>query len=159
VDNKVGDNVPKQKKLDEIYATLNGAITELAKFCITLSDEERISRLKPRRGAEPMVEKANDLSKRYGVTVAGVPVEGMMNDVHLSRAIRPFVTLLDGASQMASDTLGQSQSEYWQAFLAYYGAINNASGHNPALAGEAKELVEFMRAFARKKTQEEPKEP
>jgi hypothetical protein len=81
----------------------------------------------------------------------------MMNDLDLSRAIRPFVTLLASASQMAEDTLGQSQSEFWQAFLAYYGAINNAAAHNPALAAEAKELVEFMRAFRRKKAQEEPK--
>jgi hypothetical protein len=73
VDNKVGDNVPKQKKLDEIYATISGGVAELAKFCITQSEEERVSRLKPRRGAEPMVEKANDLAQRYGVTVAGVP--------------------------------------------------------------------------------------
>jgi hypothetical protein len=159
MDNKVGDNVPTQQQLDALYAKLSDAITELAKFCITLSEEERTSRLHPLKGAEPMVEKAGDLCQRYNVSVPGAPADGMLNDLHLSRVVRPFITLLQSGAQMAEDTLGESQAEYWQAFLSNYGAINTASAHNPALAAEAKELIEFMRAYRNKRKRHAAEKP
>lgn len=151
MENKVGDNVPPQQVLDGLLTQLQVVLAELMKFWITLSDEERAARLKPLHGAEPMIAKAADLCQRYGVTVPGVPADGMLNDLRLAQQVRPFLTVLQSAALAASDTLGQAQSESWGAFLALYSALLTASAHNPALAGEVKELEEFMRAYGRKK--------
>jgi hypothetical protein len=156
MDNKVGDNVPKQKKLDALLAQLGANIEELRAFCVNLTDDERRQLLHPRRGAEPMVEKAYALTKRYGITVPNVPAEGMMNDLRLARQMRPFVTMLEGALKLVGDTSAQAHSEYWEAFLALYGAIQRAAEHDPKLEAESAEIVEFMREYARKRKKAAP---
>ena len=151
MENKVGDNVPKQQKLDAILAKLTDALKELKEFCITLPSEERTQLLHPRRGGDDKVERAHELCTRYGVSVKHVPLEGMMNDLRLAKQLRPFVTLIQSALTLVSDTTSQAQSEYWQAFLALYGALVKASEHDPELAAEVKDLEEFMAAHGKRR--------
>jgi hypothetical protein len=150
MENKVGDNVPKQQKLDAIFAQLTGAITDLHEFCITLQKDDRPSLLHPRHGGDAKVEVAHDLCTRYDVKVKNVPLDGMLNDLRLARQLRPFVALLQSGLTMVSDTSAQAQSEYWQAFLSLYGALVKSAEHDPMLAAEVQDLVDFMAAHGRK---------
>lgn len=150
MDNKVGDNVPKQQKLEAILAQLSGAVSDLQEFCITLPAEERTQLLHPRRGGEAMVERAHDLCTRYDVKVKNVPIDGMLNDLRLARQIRPFVALIQSGLTLVTDTASQAQSEYWQAFLSLYGALVKAAEHDPMLAAEVQDLVEFMAAHGKR---------
>jgi hypothetical protein len=144
MDNKVGDNVPKQQKLEAILAQFISAMNDLKEFCITLQSDDRGSLLHPRRGAEAKVEFAADLCARYEVKVKNVPVDGMLNDLRLARQLRPFVALLQSALTLVTDTSSQAQSEYWQAFLALYGALVKTAEDDPMLAAEVQDLVDFM---------------
>ena len=149
MDNKVGDNVPKQQKLEAILAQLTSVIGDLKEFCLTLQSDDRGSLLHP-RGGEAKVELAHDLCTRYDVKVKNVPLDGMLNDLRLARQIRPFVALLQSGLTLVQDTSSQAQSEYWQAFLALYGALVKSAEHDPMLAAEVEDLVEFMATNARR---------
>jgi hypothetical protein len=151
MDNHVGDNVPDQKKLDAILAKLTEGVAELKEFCNALPTEERTQLLHPRHGGEAKVELAHDLCTRYGVTVKNVPLDGMLNDLRLARVIRPFVILLKSALTLVSDTASQAQSEYWEAFLALYGALTRAAEHDPLLAAEVKDLEAFMAVHGKRR--------
>jgi hypothetical protein len=144
MDNKVGDNVPKQQKLEAILAQLISVMNDLREFCVTLQSDDRGSLLHPRRGAEAKVEFAADLCTRYEVTVKNVPVDGMLNDLRLARQIRPFIAIIQSALTLVTDTSSQAQSEYWQAFLALYGALVKTSEHDAMLAAEVEDLIKFM---------------
>ena len=150
MENKVGDNVPKQQKLDAILAQLISVMNDLKEFCLTLQSEERGSLLHPRRGGEAKVEFAADLCTRYEVKLKNVPVDGMLADLRLARQIRPFVALFQSGLTLVTDTSSQAQSEYWQAFLALYGALVKASEHDPMLAAEVQDLVDFMATNAKR---------
>lgn len=151
MENQVGDNVPDQHKLNAILAKLTEGVEELKAFCSALPTEERTQLLHPRHGGEAKVELAHDLCSRYGVAVKNVPLDGMMNDLHLARAIRPFVTLFKSALTLVSDTAAQAQSEYWEAFLSLYGALTRAAEHDPLLAAEVKDLEEFMAVHGKRR--------
>lgn len=151
MENKVGDNVPKQQKLEAILAQLTSAVGDLQELCVTLPAEERTQLLHPRRGGEAMVERAHELCTRYDVKVKNVPLDGIINDLRLARQIRPFVALLQSALTLVSDTASQAQSEYWQAFLSLYGALVKAADHDPMLAAEVKELEEFMAVHGKRR--------
>jgi hypothetical protein len=151
MENKVGDNVPKQQKLEAILAQLTGAISDLKEFCITLPTEERTQLLHPRRGGEAMVERAHDLCTRYEIKVKNVPTDGMLNDLRLARQIRPFVALIQSGLTLVTDTASQAQSEYWHAFLSLYGALVKAAEHDPMLAAEVKELEDFMAVHGKRR--------
>lgn len=144
MENKVGDDVPKQQKLESILAQITGGIEDLKTFCRTLPPDERTRMLHPRHGGETMVELAHDLCARYDVKVKNVPLEGMVNDLRLARQIRPFVALLQSGLTLVTDTASQAQSEYWEAFLSLYGALVKAADHDAMLAVEVKPLVDFM---------------
>ncbi len=145
MENKVGDNVPSQKKLDELLNQLRTTVEALKEFCITMQKEERPYTAKPHKNADKLTRKAYDLAKRHGVTVNNVPLEGMMNDLRLSEQIQPFNAVLTLGAQLAADTTLQANSEYYTAFLAYYGALCRAAEHDPALAVELKEIQDEMR--------------
>jgi hypothetical protein len=150
MENKVGDNVPKQQKLDAIFAQLTSVVKDLLEFCITLQKEERAALLHPRHGSDAKVELTHDLCTRYDVKVKNVPIDGMLNDLRLARQIRPFIALFQSGLTMVTDTSSQAQSEYWQAFLSLYGALVKSAEHDPMLAAEVQDLVDFMAAHARK---------
>jgi hypothetical protein len=151
MENRVGDNVPPPAQLDPLLLQAQKLKSTLDTFCITLTPEERQSRVKPLRGAEPKIRLAADLCQRYGITLKAVPIEGMLADLDLVQTMAPFVAATKSAAQMAEDTQNQAFSEAWQAFLALYGALQVAAEHDAALAEELKELVDFMKIYATRK--------
>jgi len=156
MDNKVGDNVPAQKKLAAIHEAMTKAIDQLRGFCITLTDEERKHLNHPRIGGEQRVEQIAALAQKYGVVIKNVPLDGMARDLALAKQIAPFVALFLEGLQLVTDTSLEARSEYWEAFLAYYGALGTASQHEPALAAEMKPIVEFMTTRPATKRQAPP---
>ena len=157
MENRVGDNVPPPDQLNPLLGQTQKVKDTLEGFCVTLTPEERQSRVKPLRGAEAKIRLAADLCQRYGVSLKSVPVEGMLADLDLVQKMAPFVAALKSSAQMVEDTQDQAFSESWLAFLALYGALQVASDHDAALAEEMKELVDFMRIYAnRKKPADKP---
>ena len=51
---------------------------------------------------------------------------------------------------MVTDTSSQAQSEYWQAFLSLYGALVKSAEHDPMLAAEVQDLIDFMAQHVKK---------
>ncbi|MFO0586822.1 MAG: hypothetical protein U0441_04755 [Polyangiaceae bacterium] len=151
MDNKVGDNVPSQKKLDDLLAQLRDVVGELQKFCVTLQPDERKATAKPHKGAEKPARNVHNLAQRYDIHVKNVPLDGMLNDVRLSESIEPFAKALALGAQISADTKLQANSEYYTAFLAYYGALSQAAEHDPNLAAELKETQEEMRKVRQRK--------
>ena len=159
MDNRVGDNVPPQAQLDALLTHATELKTGLAEFGVTLIPEERLSRVKPLRGAESKIRFAADLCERYDVHLKAVPVAGMIADLDLVQTMAPFVAATRSAAQMAEDTQDQAFSEAWQAYLALYGALQVAAEHDAALAEEMKELVEFMKIYATRRKPAAPEAP
>ena len=145
MENKVGDNVPSQKKLDELQGKLAGVLEELQKFLITLHADERAGTVKPHKGAATLAERAYTLATKYDIQVKNVPLEGMKNDLQLASQIRPFESMFALGAQLTADSLLQANSEYYTAFLAYYGALSKAAEHDAALAAELKDIQDEMR--------------
>ena len=96
------------------------------------------------------MELAHDLCTRYEVKVNNVPLDGMLNDLRLARQLRPFIAAFQSGLTLVSDTSSQAQSEYWQAFLANYGALVKSAKHDPMLAAEVQDLVDFLATNARR---------
>jgi hypothetical protein len=144
MENRVGDNVPSQKQLDEMLKQLSTLVARIQEFCLTLQKDERPFTLKPHKGAEQLAEQTYNLAKRYGITVKNVPLEGMMNDLHLAAQIQPFDALFNLGAQLTADTALQAKSEYFTAFLAYYGALVAAAEHDAALAAEIEPIQKAM---------------
>lgn len=145
MENKVGDNAPVQKKLDELLGQLSQVVEEIKKFTITLQKDERSSTVKPHKGADRLAQKTYDLATRYGITVKNVPLQGMLNDLRLVTQVQPFDSLFTLGAQLTTDTTLQAKSEYYTAFLAYYGALSAAAEHDAALAVEIKDIQDEMR--------------
>lgn len=157
MDNRVGDDIPTPQQLAELLKKLNDVISELHKFCVVLSKDERRSLLRGRKDSEPMVQKIYDICKKHNVTVPGIPLEGMLNDMRLVQAARPFEAAFELGARMADDTGAQADTEMWQAFLTHYGVLQTMSARNPEIAEELKPVVEFMRA--RRRAPAPPPEP
>lgn len=145
MENKVGDNVPAQKKLDELLAKTRAVVEELQAFCITLQKDERPYTIKPHKGADVLAAKVHDLALRYEISVKNVPVEGMKNDLRLTQQLQPFEAVFALGTQLIADTTLQANSEYYTAFLALYGALSKAAEHDAALAVEIKDVQDAMR--------------
>jgi hypothetical protein len=149
MENKVGDNVPSQKQLDDMLKQLASLVDQIKEFCVTLQKEERAATAKPHKGTESLATQTYNLAKRYGITVKNVPLEGMMNDLRLASQIQPFDTLFNLGAQLAADTTLQAKSEYYTAFLSYYGALSAAAEHDAALAAEMEPIQKAMAALRR----------
>ena len=74
----------------------------------------------------------------------------LLNDLRLARQIRPFIALFQSGLTMVTDTSSQAQSEYWQAFLSLYGALVKFAEHDPMLAAEVQDLIDFMAQHVKK---------
>lgn len=151
MENKVGDNVPTPTDITQLLDQLKGIVLALKKFGIILSTPERKSLLHARIGAEPHIARIHDLAIKHKVDIAGIPLEGMKNDLALYTMLRPFQDEFNAGGVVADDTAGQAESEAWEAFLAYYGTLCGMAKHQADLASELAPVIEFM-ATGRKKT-------
>jgi hypothetical protein len=145
MDNMVGDNLPSEKKVAQLIIDLTKVIDDFEKFCVVLQPEQRASTLKPPASGEAMAQSAADLAGRHKVSVNNVPLQGMLNDLAFVKAVRPLAALMARGQKLVADSLLQGNSEYWEAFLAYYGALGNAANHDAGLATELKSLQDQMR--------------
>lgn len=150
MDNKVGDNVPSEKVLAGLLEQLAHVVAKLSEFGIHLDTDDRKRLFHERLGAEPHIRTVYTLATRHGVTLKGIPLEGMMNDRKLKAAMEPFVAAFQAAKTLAEDTAGQAESESWEAFLAYYGVLSSMADRDPALATELAAVVAFMANGPRK---------
>ena len=150
MDNKVGDQNPDAATVAQIVGQLGGAVELLKKFCITLGKEQRKKLLHARLGAEPHIARVHDLAVEHKIDIGNIPLTGMLGDLALFTLLRPIQDTLRNALQMVDDTAGQAESEAWQAFLAYYGALSGVAKHQPALATALAPTVEFMALGPRK---------
>ena len=151
MDNKVGDNAPDAAGMAAILSQLTTPVNALKVFCINVSKEQRKRFLHARLGAEPHIARIHDLAVQHGLNIEGIPLTGMLADLSLFTLLRPVRDLLATALQMVDDTAGQAESEAWEAFLAYYGALTGMAKHLPALATAIKPTIEFMATGPRPK--------
>jgi hypothetical protein len=86
--------------------------------------------------------------------VPSAPLSGVENDVRLALELAPFEALLKSAEQLVADTQAQADSEAWEAFLTYYGALAALAKNTPELALELKPVVDFMAVGKRKRPPE-----
>ncbi|MFO0658764.1 MAG: hypothetical protein U0165_02875 [Polyangiaceae bacterium] len=154
MDNKVGDNTPKHAELVALLEDLKGIVGKLRTFGITLDEYSRKRLLHPRVGADPHLATVISLAKKYNLSIPSAPLQGIENDRRLAAELLPFSTELTAAQQLVDDTISEAQSESWEAFLAYYGALVGMSGGIPELAVELAPVVDFMSTGKRTKKAE-----
>lgn len=144
MDNKVGDNAPEHEKLSKLLGRLQAVVEELRAFGVTLDDYDRKRLLHPRTGSDAHVTRVLELARKYSVVIPATPLDGIANDVRLAAELPPFEAQLASAQRLILDTQAQAQSEYWEGFLAYYGALSAMARSIPELAAELQPVVDFM---------------
>lgn len=149
MENRVGDNVPSATKLADLQKRLSTVLGELRSFCILLSKDERQRRLRSRRDCEPEVQRVAELAKRASLQLTETPLDGMLRDLALAQALRPFEDLFREGLQLTEDTGAQADTEMWQAFLAHYAVLSAMGERNPELATALAPVKEFMRRARR----------
>ena len=157
MDNKVGDKLLKHPKATELLTQLKAIVEQLKPFGVTLTVDDRKRTLRPRKGAEPHMQRVHDLALKHGVSLKNIPLEGMANDLALSKQFQPFEDELRTGLQLVEDTGTQAGSEAWEAFLAYYGVLSSMADRSADIAAELATVVDFMATGPRKKAPAPPK--
>lgn len=155
MENRVGENVPPQAKLDTWLKSLTVVQSELVKFCITLTTDERRRMLRSRKESEGLIRRVHEIATKKGLSIPGIGRDSMLSDVDLSLKLEPFISLLTLCLQLVEDTQAQADAEAWQAFLAYYSVLSTMSAHDPEIAVALSPVVTAMR-HTRKKPEPTP---
>ncbi len=150
MENRVGDNVPTPAKLAALLKQLQDVVTELKKFGVILTKDERRRLLRVRRDSEPMQRLIYAIAQKRSLKLEGFPLQGMLNDINLAQAMEPFEQAMELGQQLTTDTLLQADTEGWQAFLAYYGVLTAMASTDAELARELQPVVDFMKVGRRK---------
>ena len=150
MENRVGDTVPTPAKLAALLKQLQDVVTEIKKFGVILTKDERRRLLRVRRDSEAMQRLIYAIAQKRGLKIEGFPLAGMLADINLAQAMEPFEQAMTVGQQLTSDTLLQADTEGWQAFLAYYGVLSAMASHDAALASELQPVIEFMKVGRRK---------
>jgi hypothetical protein len=103
-----------------------------------------------------LVQRVHDLAIKHGVSLKNIPLDGMTNDLALSKQFQPFADELRAGQKLAEDTGMQAGTEAWEAFLAYYGVLSSMAERSAELAAELKTVVDFMAIGPRKKAPTPP---
>jgi len=151
MDNKVGDKQLKPQKAAQLLQQVKDIIEELRPYGITLTTDDRKRTLRPRRGAEPHMQRVHDLAVKHGVAIKNIPLAGMAGDLALAKQLQPVEDELRAGLQLVEDTGTQADSEAWEAFLAYYGVLSSMADRSPDLAAELQTVIDFMATGPRKK--------
>jgi hypothetical protein len=144
MENKVGKNLPSDTEFAALVKRVQDVLAELRKFCITLSKEERTSRIRPVYGFEEVAEQICSLSERYGATLADAPVSEIRSDLHLVKMSASLQTLLETGLQLVSDTRAQAAHEYAQGAFVQYGVLSALAPHKPELAAAIRPVKAFL---------------
>lgn len=151
MENRVGGNVPKAADLAAIQKKLEDALVDLRKFCVTLSQEERTSRVHPRKGFDQVVPVISDLAGRHGVKLADSPLEDLVADNALLQSLQPLSTVADTIAQLLSDTMMQAGHEAAQTALLHYAVLSSMAAHNPELAAALRPVREVFAIRGRRR--------
>ncbi|HCF58029.1 MAG TPA: hypothetical protein DFS52_08560, partial [Myxococcales bacterium] len=116
---------------------------------------ERVHSTKFRQGGERIVELLERLAKQYSMTLPGLPVEGMINDLALAQQVRPLATQVGALATTLNDTVLQAESECWWVATAYYTALVRIADSDPKLAEALKPAVDFFSTGRRRKAKTE----
>jgi hypothetical protein len=158
MENKVGKNLPTETEFAALVKRVQDVLAELRKFCITLSKEERTTRIHPPYGFEEVAEQICDLSERYGATLAEAPVTEIRADLRLVRLTATLETLLQTGAQLISDTRAQGIHESAQGAYVQYGVLTALAPHKPELAAALRPVKAFL-SPPRKRAAEPPPGP
>lgn len=150
MNNKVGDKLLTTQARAELLASAKAILATLQAHGLTVTTEERKRLLRPRKGAEPHMQRVLDLATKHGISIKSIPLQGMSNDMELAKQLQPIEDELRTALQVAEDTSMQANSEAWEAFLAYYGVLSSMAERSPDLAAELQTVVDFMATGPRK---------
>lgn len=152
---RVGSNNPTPETIEEVRGAIRAAAKKCESFTQPLSTEERGRALKMRPDGEWVVELMGDLASRYGVSLPGISVEGMLNDLALARQLGPVEAETNSFAQTLSDTILTARSECWWAALAYYSALVRIADSNPVLADALKPAINYFATGKRKSRKSE----
>jgi hypothetical protein len=144
MENRVGTVIPTKEQVSDFTTKLHDVLAFLKTFGVTLSDTERTSRSHPRKESSTHVETVLKLATQYGLSLPNAPVQGVRDDFELVSRIEPMLSELPLLQQTLKDTIAQAEHEYWEGFLAYYGALVSMSSRIPELAAALKEVIDFM---------------
>lgn len=153
---RVGNKNPTPETLADLEARLKAIATDVAAFGIGLTAEERVRTTNFRKGGERIVELLARLAQQYSLTLPGLPVEGMLNDLALAEDVRPLSTQAQSLANTLSDTVLQAESECWWVATAYYTALLRIADSDPKLAEALKPAVDFFSTGRRRKKTETP---
>jgi len=156
VENRVGQNVPSEEKIQQLIDALVNVHELLAEFSTDLKDEERRRLVRWRPGGEEMLNLMAALARKYKLALPGVEVAGMEADLLLSKRVARLEMTADTLSRRIEDTRLCALSEGWWAATAIYTALCRTAESNVTLAQELKPAIEFFALGRRKSSQPEP---
>ena len=142
--NLVGDKPLTPQKRDKLIAQLKDILEQLRPHGIILDKDSRKRTLRPRKGAEPHMQRVHDLAIKHGVSLKNISLDGMAADLELAKQFQPIEDELRTVLTFAEDTGTQAASEGWEAFLGYYGVLCSIAERNPELAAELDPVIKFM---------------
>ena len=151
MENRVGDNLPTEREIEELKGEIAVVLRKAHKFGIVLDPDERIRLVRARKGADHVIERVHELAVKYNLDLPGIPLQGMQDDLALVRMLRPVHSALSDVLTVIDDTEGQAESESWDAFLAYYATLSGMATRIPILAAELKDVQTFMRTWRARK--------
>lgn len=143
--NRVGDQVPDAATRAKALSDLDEVVSTWSGYGLIHTGAQRRALHHPRHGAGPHVARIHDLAVKHAAELDGIPLQGMLDDLALSAALRPFQDELRGGLALVEDTASTAESECWEAFLAYYAALTGLAKHHPGVAADLKPIVEFMK--------------
>ncbi|HCF60568.1 MAG TPA: hypothetical protein DFS52_21540 [Myxococcales bacterium] len=152
---RVGSNNPSPETIEEVRGGIRTAAKKCEPFTQPLSTEERSQALKMRPNGEWIVELMATLATRYGVSLPGISVEGMRNDLALANQLQPVEAETAALAQTLSDTILTARSECWWAALAYYTTLVRIADSDPVLADALKPAIDYFATGKRKSRKSE----
>ena len=153
---RVGHKVPTPEEIKDLRDKLQG-VTQLARAlgpALTKDERRRLSR--PRRGSEDATALVLKLSQRQQLASRSYSAEGMQNDQALMKLLEPAVKEAYVAWLALRDVFLQARSEYWDAFLHFYGALSHISSSDAEVSAELEPVVEIMKQKPSAEEEEDP---
>lgn len=150
----VGDVVPTEEELRANETEGRAIIERMGRWSHALPDDQRNGFLRPRLGAEGAIETVLALAREKGLSIEGMPLDGMEADLRVGKAGERMEKLFAQAQQLAADARISGYGEAWQAFLAYYGTLSTMATRDGSIATRLKPVREFMAGTKRTKKPE-----
>ncbi len=142
--NRVGHHVPTPAEVQEMREKVASLQAFAATLGPSLSTEDRMQLVKPRREGEPIADRLFTLGRKYGVNTRLLSHEAAQKDRELYESIEELTKEALAAVQFVQDIYLAARSEYWGAALHYYGALSQMAETDSTVAKEIAPIVEFF---------------